>query len=142
MIEYVIVFQLSVTVVIEIDPHLLPGVYPIPAQHRRAARCDPDAGQGVGVDLILLDEALALLVHVDAAVLSVVDLVVTNNRVAVRADLDAGQSVACERRLLEILVWERTQVFEQHLFAILLGGNKDFASNLQEKIEIAISHFP
>lgn len=78
MVEYVVVLELAVAVVVEVDADLLARVYPVAAQHRRAACRDPDAGQRVGVHLVLLDQALALLVHVDAAVLAVVDLFAQN----------------------------------------------------------------
>lgn len=67
--------------------YLFAGVYAVPAQHGRGAGGDPDAGERVGVHLVLLDEALPLLVHVDAAVLPVVDLVVPYYGVAVCANL-------------------------------------------------------
>lgn len=74
MIEYVVVLELSVPVVIKVDADLLAGVYPIPAQNRSAACRDPNARQGVGVHLVLLDQPLALFVHVDAAMLTMVNL--------------------------------------------------------------------
>lgn len=41
--------------------YLLATVYPVTAQDWGAASGDPDASQGVGIHLILLDQALAFL---------------------------------------------------------------------------------
>lgn len=94
MVEDVVIFKFPVTVIIEIHPHLLPRMYPIPPQHRRAPRRDPHARQRVRVHLVLLDQTLSFLVHVNAPVLPVVDLIVPNDRITISPDLYAGQRVA------------------------------------------------
>lgn len=96
--------------------YLLAAVDAVLAEHWRAARGHPHTSQRVAVDLVLLDDALALLMlehrqrgkgpvkpdpggricrppsssthHVDSSVLSVVDLVVPYDGAAVGPDLD------------------------------------------------------
>lgn len=90
MIEDVVIFKLSVTVIIEVHPDLLPRMYPIPSQHRRAPRRDPHARQSIRVHLVFFDQTLSFLVHVNASVLSVVYLIVPNDRITISPDLNAG----------------------------------------------------
>ena len=82
MVEDIVIFKDAVAIVVEVDADLFARVDAIPAQHGRRTRGNPDAGQRVGVDLVLLDQPLALLVNVYTAMLAVMNFVVTNDWIA------------------------------------------------------------
>jgi len=110
-----------VTVVIKVNPNLLPGVDPVPAKDRRAARGYPHARQRVGVHLVLLHKALPLFVDVDAAVLPMVDLVMPNDRIARCANLDARESVACQHNISFL---QQLQLGESDDYRVDIIGNR------------------
>jgi len=61
MIVNVVLFQNASSVVIEVNTHLLPTVYPVASESGLAAGSDPDAGQSIRVDLITLNNATPIV---------------------------------------------------------------------------------
>ena len=96
MIEDIVILEDAVAVVIKIHADLFSRVDPVSPKHRCGSGCDPDAGQRVGVNFVLLDQPLTLFVYVDAAVLTVVNLVVTNDRIAGGRRRESGKGYKCK----------------------------------------------
>ena len=96
MVEDIIILKYSVAIVVEVNADLFAGVDAVASEHGGGAGSDPDAGQRVGVNFVLLDQPLTLFVYVDAAVLTVVNLVVTNDRIAGGGRRESGKGYKCK----------------------------------------------
>ena len=76
-------------------------VYSVVSEYGGAPCRDPDTGQGVGVDLVRLNQTQPPLVHVDAPVHAVMDAVLSNYRVRVWTNLNTSQCVAWQWIFME-----------------------------------------
>lgn len=57
MIVNVVLLQDSAPIVVEVDPYLLAAVNPVASEHWLTAGGDPHTSEGVGVDLVTLNDA-------------------------------------------------------------------------------------
>lgn len=90
MVEYIVIFESTVTVVVKIHADLFARMNTISAQNRRATGRDPYSGQRISVNFVFFDDPLAFFVNVNASVLAVVDFIITYDRIAVGSNLDTG----------------------------------------------------
>ena len=82
-----------------------------------------NTGQGVAVDVVVLDETAPLAEDVDAALVAVVDLVASDGRIRIRSDPDAREIVRVDAVLDELALTRFVHVNSTRLTVVDLAPN-------------------